>query len=69
MHHCILLGALCWRRDHSFIIGMCPRGVMVKAMDYGIVAYKFELHSYYYVQLRTNTLGRGMNYLILPAMG
>ena len=43
----------------------CPHGVMVKAMDCGIVV----LQSRYYVHFRTNTLGKGMNLLILPAMG
>ena len=40
----------------------CHRGVMVKAMDCGIVVSEF-------VHFRTNTLGKGMNPLILPAMG
>ena len=35
----------------------CPRGVMVKALDCGIVVNEFEL------------LGKGINPLILPAMG
>ena len=47
----------------------CPRGVMVKAMDYGIVVREFVLQSRYYVHFRANTLGKGMNPLILPAMG
>ena len=47
----------------------CPCGVMVKAMDFGIVVSKFELQSLYYVQFRTNTLGKGMNPFILLAMG
>ena len=47
----------------------CPRGVMVKAMDYGIVVRKFVLQLRYYVHFRANTLGKGMNPLILPAMG
>ena len=47
----------------------CPRGVMVKAMDCGIVVREFVLQSRYYVHFRTNTLGKGMNSLILPAMG
>ena len=47
----------------------CPRGVMVKAMDCGIVVREFVLQSRYYVIFRTNTLGKGMNPLILPAMG
>ena len=45
------------------------RGVMVKAMDCGIVVSEFELQSRYYVHSRTNTIGKGMNPLILPAMG
>ena len=47
----------------------CPRGVMVKAMDCGIVVRKFVLQSCYYVHFRTNTLGKGMNPIILPAIG
>ena len=46
-----------------------PRGVMVKAMDWEIVVSEFELQSYYYVHFRKNTLGKGMNPLILPAIG
>ena len=46
-----------------------PRGVMVKVMDCGIVVSEFELQSRYYVHFRANTLGKGMNPLILPAMG
>ena len=46
-----------------------PRGVMVKAMDCGIVVSEFEFQSRYSVHFRTNTLGKGMNPLILPAMG
>ena len=49
--------------------GGCPRGVMVKAMDCGIVESNFELQSRYYIHFRTNTLGKDMNSLILPAMG
>ena len=44
----------------------CPRGVMVKAMDWGIVVREFVLQSRYYVHFRANTLGKGMNPLILP---
>ena len=47
----------------------CPRGVMVKAMDCGIVVSSFILQSRYYVHFQANTLGKGMNPLILPAMG
>ena len=39
----------------------CPRGVMVKAMDCGIVVREFVLQSLYYVHFRANILGKGMN--------
>ena len=49
---------------------MCPRGVMVKAMNCGIVVREFVLQTRYYVHFRANTLGKSMNPLILPpAMG
>ena len=56
---------------HTFKhLGGCPRGVMVKAMNCGIVVREFVLQSRYYVHFRANTLGKGMNPLILPpAMG
>ena len=47
----------------------CPRGVMVNALDSGIVVSELELRSRYYVHFRANTFGKGMNPLILPAMG
>ena len=47
----------------------CPRGVMVKAMDCGIVVHEFVLQSCYHVNFRANTLEKGMDPLILPAMG
>ena len=54
---------------HGHLMG-CPRGVMVKAMNCGIVVREFVLQSRYYVHFRANTLGKGMNPLILPpAMG
>ena len=54
----------------NIIINMCPRGVMVKAMNCGIVVREFVLQSRYYVHFRANTLGKGMNLHILPpAMG
>ena len=49
---------------------VCPRGVMVKAMNCGIVVREFVLQSRYYVHFRANTLRKSMNPLILPpAMG
>ena len=47
----------------------CPRGVMVKVMDCGIVVSEFKLQLRYYVHFRANTLGKGMNTLIPLAMG
>ena len=47
---------------------VCPRGVMVKAMDCGIVVSEFVFQLRHYVHFRANTLGKGMNHLILPAM-
>ena len=51
------------------VLGATPHGVMVNAMVCKIVAREFELQSRYYIHFRTNTLGKGMNPLILPAMG
>ena len=47
----------------------CLRGVMVKAMDSGIVISEFELPSRYYVHFRTNVHWKGISLLILPAVG
>ena len=44
-------------------------GLMVKVMDCGIVVSEFVLQSRYNVHFRANILGKGMNPLILPAMG
>ena len=52
--------------NHLMYMGGCPRGVMVKAMNCGIVVREFVLQSRYYVHFRANTLGKGMNPLILP---
>ena len=65
--HPILRNMYCFY--HPYLIGDCPRGVMVKAMDCGIVEREFVLQSRYYVHIRANTLGKGMNRLILHAMG
>ena len=50
-------------------VGGYPCVVMFKAMDCRIVVRKFILQSRYYVHIRANTLGKGMNPVILPAMG
>ena len=57
IQHICLATMTCWG---------CPRGVMVKAMNCGIVVREFVLQSRYYVHFRANTLGKGMNPLILP---
>ena len=46
----------------------CPRGIMVKALDYGIVIRELKIQSRYYVHFRTNILTKGKNPLILPLM-
>ena len=45
----------------QLFLGMSP-------MDCGIVVSEFVLQSRYDVHFRANTLGKGMNPLILPAM-
>ena len=49
--------------------GGWPRGVMVKAIDCGIVAREFVLQSRYYIHFRANAFGKSTNPLLLPAMG
>ena len=44
-------------------------GVMVKALDCGIVVSEFKLQSCYYLHFLTNILGKGMHPLILPSIG
>ena len=39
---------------------------MGKAMNCGIIVREFVLQSRYYVHFQANTLGKGMNHLILP---
>ena len=40
-----------------------PRGVIVKAVDCGIVLSEFKLQSHCYIHFQTNTLGKGMELL------
>ena len=47
----------------------CPRSVILKVLDCGIVVSEFEFQKRYYVYFRTNTLGKGMNPVSLLAMG
>ena len=46
----------------------CPNRVVVKTMDCRIIVREFEFQLCYYIHFWTNTLGKGMNPLILPAM-
>ena len=57
------------RVDSLAMVTGCPRGVIVKAMGCMRVLTEFKLRSRYNVHFRTNTLGKGMNPLILLAMG
>ena len=43
--------------------------LVIKKLDCRIVLSKLEFPSRFYVDFRTNTVGKGMNLLILPAMG
>ena len=45
-----------------------PRDLLVKVLECRIIVSRFELQSRYYVHLWTNTLGKGMNSFILPAV-
>ena len=70
-NYIILRQVLETRGDLQFLgfLWGCPRGVLVKAMDCGILVSEFVFQSRYYVHFRANILGKGMNPLILPAMG
>ena len=46
-----------------------PREVVANMLIFDIVVNKFELWLHYYVQFKTNNLGKGMNSLISPAEG
>ena len=47
--------------------GEVSSGVTVKAMDCRIALSEFVFQSRYYVHFRSNTLGKGVDPLILPA--
>ena len=46
-----------------------PYREVVNRLDYDIVVNEFELQSRFYVHFRVNTFGKGMNPLILSAIG
>ena len=41
-----------------------PRDIVASMLDYGIIVIKFELQTRYYVHLCSNTLEKGMSFLI-----
>ena len=41
---------------------------MAKVLNYDLLVNDFEFHSDYYVQFRTNTLGKRTNSLVSPIM-
>ena len=45
------------------------RGVMAKVLDCGLKLSEFKLPSHYYIYFQINTLGKGMNPFIPPAIG
>ena len=51
------------------LFGGCLHGVIVKAINCGVVVTEFELQSHYHLYFRVNTLGKSMNTFILLAMG
>ena len=53
----------------SLFFIVCPYGVIVKAMDCGGPVNKFDLQLRYCLHFPINTLGKGMNPLIFPAIG
>ena len=65
----IIYDSSCYVEEFADSDPGCPCGVIVKAIDCRIVVREFVLQSRYYVHFRANTLGKGMNPLILPAMG
>ena len=48
---------------------MREEGVIVKALDCGIVVGEFELQSRYHVYFWTNTIRKGMNPFVFLSMG
>ena len=54
----------------NIISGACPHGVMTTVMYCGFIASEFKNSNRAITFIfMTNTLGKGMNPLILPAMG
>ena len=58
-----------YRQLLLYTTGCRHRGVMVEAMDWGIVVNEFVFQSRYYVHFWANTLGKGMNPPYPPIYG
>ena len=41
---------------------------MINVLDSDMVVYRFKLQLHHYIHFQTNTLGKGMNALIFPAI-
>ena len=66
-YHQVVL--IAWSSLTPFLpVPIIHRGVMVKAMDCGIVVREFVRQSRYYVHFRAYNIGKGMSPLILPAI-
>ena len=50
------------------VLRVTPRGIVAKVQDFDIVVSEFKLQSRYQVHFQINTLEKGMNLLIPPAM-
>ena len=60
---------LCFYRNrHILLILYGHHSIIAKVQDAGLEISEIELQSCYYIHFQTNTLGKGMNTLILPVM-
>ena len=71
IHSCFHLG----RREefllafHSYLnYKSNPRGVVANVLDYDIIVREFKTKMRYNVHFRTDTFGKCINFLILPAI-
>ena len=50
-------------------LGESLYNIVTNVLDCNIMVSMFEFQSYYYIHFQTKTFGKGMNSLILPAIG
>ena len=65
--------SICYPSDkhiyiYIYIYDGIPSQLMASMLEGNIVGSKFKLQSCYYVRFQTYTHGKGMNFLIFPAM-